>query len=196
MKAETTKVKPQKAAVSARYTKKRLHTLWPWSVLCFGLAAAVPVAPTWAAEKTDKKQQADTPSTDDDTMPTSIANLVVHGERNKNATTDGTGSYVVKAVSMNKMLLRLDEIPQSVSVLGRQQMHDQNLNTVDDALKQVPGVSVNLYGDGTAGYMARGHILSPQFDGVAPSGGFGLTQQFDIAVYDRLGVSPGPDGQF
>lgn len=189
-------MKHHKAAAQHRYTKKRLYTLWPWSVVCFGLAAAVPVAPTWAAEEQERKQQADTPNTEDDTLPTSVANLVVHGERNKNATTDGTGSYVVKAVSMTKMLLRLDEIPQSVSVLGRQQMHDQNLNTVDDALKQVPGVSVNLYGDGTAGYMARGYTLSPQFDGVPSSGGLQISQQFDIAIYDRLEVLRGPDGMF
>ncbi|MQR99759.1 TonB-dependent receptor plug domain-containing protein [Gluconobacter aidae] len=43
---------------------------------------------------------------------------------------------------MEKMLLWLKDIPQSVSVLGRQQMRDQNLNTVDDALKQVPGVAL------------------------------------------------------
>lgn len=186
---------PENAALPLQDKKTKLQRLGPWSLLCVGLAAVVPAAPACAAEEQSSKKQENT-TADDDSVPLSVESLVVHGERNKNATTDGTGSYVVKAVSMNKMLLRLDEIPQSVSVLGRQQMRDQNLNTVDDALKQVPGVSVNLYGDGTAGYMARGYILSPQFDGVPSSGGLGMTQQFDIAIYDRLEVLRGPDGMF
>lgn len=134
-------------------------------------------------------------TTEPDT-PSSVENLVVQGERHKNATTDGTGSYVVKGVSMNKMLLRLNEIPQSVSVLSRQQMKDQNLNTVDDALKQVPGVNVNLYGDGTAGITSRGYSMAPQFDGVPSTGGLQMAQQFDIAIYDRLEVLRGPNGTF
>lgn len=133
---------------------------------------------------------------DENDMPASVEKLLVQGQRHKNATTDGTGSYVVKAVSMTKMLLRLDEIPQSVSVVSRQQMQDQNLTTVDQALKQVPGVNVNPYGDGTAGFTSRGYAVQPQYDGVPSSGGMSFSQQFDLAIYDRLEVLRGPDGMF
>lgn len=85
---------------------------------------------SYSAKNTQKSEKALSVS-DDNEMPGSVEKLLVQGQRHRNATTDGTGSYVVKAVSMTKMLLRLDEIPQSVSVVSRQQMHDQNLTTVD-----------------------------------------------------------------
>lgn len=166
---------------------------WSYGVLCLGFAVALPASPLFAAETKVAPTEAET---EEDSTPKSVESLIVHGERRKNATTDGTGSYVVKAVSMNKMLLRLDQIPQSVSVIGRQQMRDQNLNTVDDALKQAPGINVNLYGDGTAGYTSRGYTVAPMFDGVPSSGGLQMSQQFDIAIYDRLEVLRGPNGMF
>jgi len=137
-----------------------------------------------------RAQQAST----QDTTPSSIEDLLVWGERHKSATTDGTGTYTVRAVSMNKMLLKPDEIPQSVSVLTRQQMKDQNLDTVDQALKQVPGVNVNLYGDGTGGFTARGYGLQVQYDGTPSYGGLQLAQQFDLGIYDRIEVLRGPSG--
>ncbi|MFS3136193.1 TonB-dependent siderophore receptor [Gluconacetobacter sacchari] len=191
--------------------------LYRSSVVLWSVGAALPAAPAPAAEadgaaepksarhhpsdhrhdrdggKTRHQERKDSPEGD---MPGSVESLVVWGEGRRNATTDGTGSYVVKAVSMGKMLMRPNEIPQSVSVLGRQQMRDQNLNTVDDALKQVPGVNVNFYGDGTAGMTARGYALTPQFDGVPSTGGLQMAQQFDLAIYDRLEVLRGPNGTF
>lgn len=192
-----------------------IQTLYRCSVLLWTVGAGVPVSTVLAAETDDTKTAQHHQSKDrhkhagddkihhqgqkvssENEIPSSVESLVVWGEGKKNATTDGTGSYVVKAVSMGKMLMRLNEIPQSVSVLSRQQMRDQNLNTVDDALKQVPGVNVNFYGDGTAGMTARGYNLTPQFDGVPSTGGLQMAQQFDLAIYDRLEVLRGPNGTF
>lgn len=186
------------AAQTAQQERQKLtaRKACHYGVFLWSMATGLPVMAAQAAdtdEDAKKKSQEQTAESD---VPNSVENLVVQGERHKNATTDGTGSYVVKAVSMGKMLLRLDDIPQSVSVLSRQQMRDQNLNTVDDALKQVPGVNVNLYGDGTAGMTARGYTLTPQFDGVPSTGGLQMSQQFDVAIYDRLEVLRGPNGMF
>jgi len=67
-------------------------------------------------------------------VPGSVEQLLVHGHR-ATATTDGTGTYTVRAVSTTRMLLRPEDVPQSISVLSTQQMKDQNLFTVDNALK-------------------------------------------------------------
>ncbi|NHN89072.1 TonB-dependent siderophore receptor [Acetobacter conturbans] len=130
---------------------------------------------------------------DSEKIPGSIEQLLVLGHR-PNASTDGTGTYTVSAVTTTKMLMKLQDVPQSISVLSTQQMKDQNLNTVDAALKQVAGVNVNLYGDGTAGYSARGFALQPQYDGVPASGSLNLSQQYDLAIYDRIEVLRGPSG--
>lgn len=173
------------------------RTLCRYCVFLWSVTAGLPVVSAQAATMDDsQKKKPQQQQAKENDVPASVESLVVWGENNKKATTDGTGSYVVKAVSMSKMLLRLDEIPQSVSVLSRQQMRDQNLNTVDDALKQVPGVNVNLYGDGTAGMSSRGYALTPQFDGVPSTGGLQMSQQFDVAIYDRLEVLRGPNGMF
>nr|WP_249195258.1 TonB-dependent siderophore receptor [Gluconobacter cerinus] len=129
----------------------------------------------------------------EDETPGSIEQLLVQGHR-RNASTDGTGTYTVSAVSTTKMLLKPLDVPQSISVLSSQQMKDQNLNTVDAALKQVAGVNVNMYGDGTGGYTARGFSLQAQYDGVPSMSGLTLSQQYDLAIYDRIEVLRGPDG--
>ncbi len=113
-----------------------------------------------------------------------------------NPSTDGSGSYVVKAVTIGKVPLALREIPQSVSVVTRQQLDDQNLDTVDQALRQVTGVTTSLYGDTTAGFMARGYGLETQYDSVPASVGLHMTPQFDLAMYDRIEVLRGPSGLF
>ncbi|MBS1101588.1 TonB-dependent siderophore receptor [Gluconobacter sp. Dm-62] len=140
-----------------------------------------------------KKKPASSASRPDDSLPGSVEQLLVHGHR-PTASTDGSGTYTVSAVSTTRMLLRPEDVPQSISVLSTQQMKDQNLFTVDNALKQVAGVNVNLYGDGTAGFTSRGFQLAAQYDGSPATGGLQLGQQFDLSIYDRIEVLRGPDG--
>ncbi|NHN91272.1 TonB-dependent siderophore receptor [Acetobacter sicerae] len=155
--------------------------------------------PSLSAGKADSKKRADKKTdlkkngSEANEVPGSIEQLLVLGRR-PNATTDGTGTYTVRAVTTTKMLMKPQDVPQSISVLSTQQMKDQNLNTIDAALKQVAGVNVNLYGDGTAGYSARGFQLQAQYDGVPTSGSLNLSQQYDLAIYDRIEVLRGPSG--
>src|SRR5471032_2605664 len=59
------------------------------------------------------------------------------------ATTEHTGAYTTGAMSTaTKLNLSIKETPQSISVIGRQQMDDFNLNTLTDALRQTTGVTV------------------------------------------------------
>jgi outer-membrane receptor for ferric coprogen and ferric-rhodotorulic acid len=111
------------------------------------------------------------------------------------ATTEGTGSYAAKRATIaGKTPQRMQEIPGSVSVLTRQRMDDQNLTTIQDALRYVTGVTSVDYGDGTAYFRARGTQLGVEFDGVPIVSGLQYMQQFDLAMYDRIEVLRGPAG--
>ena len=175
-------------------------TLYALALLSGGweeaVAQAAPVDLSAAGQEQKKVSTKKKPSsvvTAESDVPGSVEQLLVHGHR-ATATTDGTGTYTVRAVSTTRMLLRPEDVPQSISVLSTQQMKDQNLFTVDNALKQVAGVNVNLYGDGTAGFSSRGFQLAAQYDGSPATGGLQLAQQFDLAIYDRIEVLRGPDG--
>gem|GEM_PF-6396657 len=175
-------------------------TLYALALLSGGweeaVAQAVPADLSAAGQEQKKVSTKKKPSSlvaADADVPGSVEQLLVHGHR-ATATTDGTGTYTVRAVSTTRMLLRPEDVPQSISVLSTQQMKDQNLFTVDNALKQVAGVNVNLYGDGTAGFSSRGFQLAAQYDGSPATGGLQLAQQFDLAIYDRIEVLRGPDG--
>src|SRR5690606_35422750 len=117
----------------------------------------------------------------------------VQGASSDPGRTEGTGSYAAQAVSIGKQARSLREIPQSVSVLTRQRIEEQNINTVEGALRQVTGVSMT--NDGFPGtFYARGYALDVQYDGVPSSSGLSTQEQLDIAIYDRTEALRGPAG--
>jgi outer-membrane receptor for ferric coprogen and ferric-rhodotorulic acid len=123
----------------------------------------------------------------------SLPAVVVNAQAD--ATTEGSETYRAKAATVaGKTEQPIKETPYSVSVLTRQRMNDQNMNTLEDALRYVTGVQSVSYGDGTAYYKARGNMLGIQFDGVSTVGGLQYLQQFDLAMYDRIEVLRGPSG--
>lgn len=91
------------------------------------------------------------------------------------------------------------EIPQSVSVVTQQQIQAQNASSVDDAMKYVPGVTVNLVNPNDTAYYARGFPISTfQLDGVPttlPQSGSGMVAD-NLAMYDRVEVLRGPAGLY
>lgn len=107
-------------------------------------------------------------------------------------TTEGLASYASPNVSMFKGATSLRDIPQSVSVLTRQQMDDQDLTTAAAALNQVTGVSTTGY-DRTESIMVRGYTANAQTDGV-PVVGMTNNPFTDMALYDRVEVLRGPSG--
>jgi outer membrane receptor for ferric coprogen and ferric-rhodotorulic acid len=59
-------------------------------------------------------------------------------------TTENSGSYTTEVMSTGTgLVLSQRQTPQSVSVVTRQQIEDQNLNDVMSVLEQTPGVVVN-----------------------------------------------------
>lgn len=112
---------------------------------------------------------------------------------------EGTASYAASAVTIGRQIQTLKEIPNSVSVVTRQQIEDRNLNTVADALKQVVGVQVVQFGLGNFGFKSRGlDITTVQVDGLqtADTQGAWTTDSFDMAIYDRVELVRGPASLF
>ncbi|MGE8464725.1 TonB-dependent siderophore receptor [Pseudomonas putida] len=116
-------------------------------------------------------------------------------------TTEGTGSYTTgETAAATRMSLSLRKTPQSISVVTRQQMDDQNLRSVSQVLKQTPGVTVNQESSEAFTFYSRGFKLENfQFDGVPSlsSDGGSLRDNYSIGnslVYDRVEVLKGATG--
>nr|WP_238379992.1 TonB-dependent siderophore receptor [Janthinobacterium sp. Marseille] len=112
-------------------------------------------------------------------------------------TTEGSGSYTTRATGAGtRMSLSLRETPQSVSVISRQQMDDQNLVTLTDVLRQTPGIVVDRV-DERVLFTSRGFDLSPMINGI-PTLAFnsvaGESGLLSTAIYDRVEVVRGAAG--
>ncbi|MNZ08929.1 Ferripyoverdine receptor precursor [compost metagenome] len=106
----------------------------------------------------------------------------IQGEAYQPQTTEGSGSYTTGAMSTAIGLpLSIKETPQSVSVVTRQQIEDQELTTTADILNTAPGVSYTRNDSNRLSFSARGFTIDNfQFDGLAsPINGlwnFGATE--------------------
>ena len=114
------------------------------------------------------------------------------------ATTEGSQAYTSNAVTIGKGTHTLKEIPQSVTVMTRKQMDDQNLVSLKDAVNQTTGV-VGLQGVGQGMILSsRGFQIDDwQYDGVPIlrnnySLGNWATQ--DLIFFDRLEIMRGAAG--
>ncbi|MDR6713568.1 iron complex outermembrane receptor protein/outer membrane receptor for ferric coprogen and ferric-rhodotorulic acid [Pseudomonas hunanensis] len=117
------------------------------------------------------------------------------------STTEGSGSYTTgETAAATRMNLSLRQTPQSLTVVTRQQMDDQNLQSVSEVMKQTPGITVNQESSEAFTYYSRGFKLENyQFDGVPSlsSDGGSLRDNYSIGnslVYDRVEVLKGATG--
>jgi len=112
--------------------------------------------------------------------------------------TEGTGSYTSPLVTVGKGTQSIRETPQSVTVITRQRLDDQNITTLPEALKQATGVTVQRF-DGAGNfntYNVRGYTVdSIQLDGLN-FGNAGNFTEFDTVIYDRVEILRGPAGLF
>jgi TonB-dependent siderophore receptor len=112
--------------------------------------------------------------------------------------TEGTGSYTTGAITIGKTAQALRELPQSVSVLTRQRLDDQNFTTLGQAAEQATGITVRDGDDRLVEIHARGFLVeSIQLDGGAPmstsSSHYGYAS-YDLAEYDRMELLRGVAG--
>lgn len=113
---------------------------------------------------------------------------------------EALGGYAIPAsATATKLDLSLRETPQTVSVMTRQRIEDQNLNSVSDVLQQAPGISVQNMGSERFNVYSRGYAIDQyQLDGVPTVVEVG-TQDVapslaDTVVYDRVEVLRGAAG--
>ncbi|THU05078.1 TonB-dependent siderophore receptor [Lampropedia puyangensis] len=127
-----------------------------------------------------------------------LQEVVVTGNVKADSTSEGTGSYGVRAAATaTKLDLSLRETPQSVTVVTRQQLDDMGAQTLTDVMGQVTGVVVTANDTERVSYMSRGYAINTfQIDGVNTSYNNGYVRlSSDPAVYDRMEVLRGAAGQ-
>lgn len=110
-----------------------------------------------------------------------------------------TRSYrATSAKSATGMALSVQETPQAVTVITHQQMQDQNLQTLVQALDSTPGVSSQALDRGRATFSARGFGIDKyQVDGLSVnwSGPWAVGEALiDTVLYDRIEVVRGSTG--
>ena len=116
------------------------------------------------------------------------------------ATTEGTGSYTSGAITIGKGEHSLKETPQSVTVITRKRMDDQNLNTIEQVMEQTPGVAVSGSPMGGKYFYSRGFKMDApfQYDGVPLDVGGNYVQansfSSDMAFYDHVEFLRGAAG--
>jgi len=104
------------------------------------------------------------------------------------------GYKAAKATVAGKSPQTLREIPNSVSVLTRQQMDDQEMVSMVDAMQQITGITVIANDNLSSQYIARGYGLGVMYDGVTSYNGMNPSHQFDLPLYERIEVLRGPAG--
>ncbi|MEX3593033.1 MAG: TonB-dependent siderophore receptor [Burkholderia sp.] len=146
---------------------------------------AIGLCAIWAGAANGQQATSTAPSI---TLPTVSVSVEA------DATTEDSGSYASRNATIGgRTPLPIKEIPASISVLTRQRMNDQNITTIQDALRNMTGVSAFEYGDGTAYYHARGTPLGIEFNGVSIVSGLQYLQQCDFGIYDRVELIRGPN---
>ncbi|MDX2290162.1 MAG: TonB-dependent siderophore receptor [Hyphomicrobiaceae bacterium] len=88
----------------------------------------------------------------------------------------------------------IQEIPQAISVVGRDQIVDQGSTSIQDALRYTPGVFAQAYGFSTRGDWARIRGASPTeyLDGMRRLNGFYNNTRPDPYTLERIEVLKGP----
>ena len=116
------------------------------------------------------------------------------------ATTEGTGSYTTGPMqSATKLALSNRETPQSVTVMTRKRMDDQNMQSLEDVLKNTPGVSMTKDGPQRPTFYARGFAVENLMtDGLSNDLSHYLSRDMnsspDMAIFDRVEVVRGATG--
>lgn len=120
-------------------------------------------------------------------------------------TVEGIHTVIVRGTTIDDPILSsrtgdtLRERPQSVSIVTRQRMDEQNIDSLTSALEQTTGITVVKESVTSAQFYSRGfEINSVQVDGgaalVVNAGGY--DQAIDLALYEQVEVLRGSEALF
>lgn len=122
----------------------------------------------------------------------------INTEQQLGTTTEGSQSYTTGSMATaTKLPLSLRETPQAVTVITRQRMDDQAMTSVNDVVKNTPGLFLSQAdGPGRQSYKSRGFdIDNMMFDGIPSSySGYANSVQPNLAMFDRVEVIRGATG--
>ncbi|WP_416423788.1 TonB-dependent siderophore receptor [Pseudomonas sp. App30] len=125
--------------------------------------------------------------------PTSISGKAMVGSADP-----GQGYVATRSSAGTKTDTPIIEIPQSISVITRQQMQAQGAQTVTDALRYVPGVKVEAYGLDPKGFDwlyirgFNGQATSDYLNGLRQQNNSYAFFRSEPYAYDRVEVARGP----
>lgn len=113
--------------------------------------------------------------------------------------TENSGAYTTGVTSTaTKLKLSIRETPQTISVITRQRIDDQGINTMTDVLNQVPGITMSQDGQRYNIYARGSAINTYLFDGVATAQENQTRHMpntfLDMALYDHIEVVRGATG--
>ena len=98
--------------------------------------------------------------------------------------------------STTRLGLTPKETPQGVTSLSREQLNDFNLNSVKDALRSAPSVTVEQYETDRTNFTSRGFDINNfEYDGMgAPFSAGLLSGDLDMAEYQQVDILHGANG--
>lgn len=155
--------------------------------------AAAPKAKKKAANKKSSTAKAAVPSQ----QPAVAAQKPAGIPRTSDGTAHGpVEGYVAENTATGiKTNTPLNEIPQSISVVGTEQMRDQGVQTMQDALRYVPGVVAESHGTDSRsdGYFIRGIAPAEYLDGLRRNfDTFYFGYRLEPYMMERVEVLRGP----
>lgn len=158
----------------------------------FALAAAAQTdgqTVAQASAQTTLPTDASAPAAKDVTV---IAPVTVNGRRTTN------GYTVDDSSSATKLTLTPRETPQSMTVMTRERLDDQDLTSLRKVLDNTPGVYSNAYDTERVLFYSRGFLVDTlMYDGVPALSSFdtgSINDTLDTALYDRIEIVRGATG--
>lgn len=159
------------------------------------LAIAICIASTQAAIAAESQPAAAETSQPPTTLELDATSIT---SEQLGATTEGTGSYTTGPMqTATKLPLTMRETPQAVTVITRQRMDDQAMTSINDVVKNTPGLFLSQSsGPGRQTYSSRGFdIDNIMYDGLPSSySGYTMGVQPNLAMFDRVEVIRGATG--
>ncbi|MGG2587636.1 Fe(3+)-pyochelin receptor FptA [Pseudomonas aeruginosa] len=143
--------------------------------LCLGLLLALsPLAAAVADARKDGE--------------TELPDMVISGESTSATQPPGVAT-------LGKVPLKPRELPQSASVIDHERLEQQNLFSLDEAMQQATGVTVQPFQLLTTAYYVRGFkVDSFELDGVPALLGNTASSPQDMAIYERVEILRGSNG--
>lgn len=143
--------------------------------LCLGLLLALsPLAAAVADARKDGE--------------TELPDMVISGESTSATQPPGV-------TTLGKVPLKPRELPQSASVIDHERLEQQNLFSLDEAMQQATGVTVQPFQLLTTAYYVRGFkVDSFELDGVPALLGNTASSSQDMAIYERVEILRGSNG--